>query len=34
VAEILRLVGLDRILLSHNAVNESHSGPMFECPAA
>jgi anti-anti-sigma factor len=34
VAEILALVGLDRILLSHNVVNESHSGPMFECTAA
>ncbi len=34
VAEILRLVGLDRILLSQNAVTRSHSGPCLECPAA
>jgi anti-anti-sigma regulatory factor len=34
VAEILSLVGLDRILLSHNAVERSHSGRCFECPAA
>ena len=34
VAEILRLVGLDLILLSHNVVRESHSGPLSECPAA
>ncbi len=34
VAEILRLVGLDRILLSQNAVKRSHSGPCLECPAA
>jgi anti-anti-sigma factor len=34
VAEILALVGLDRILLSHIVVAESHSGPIFERPAA
>ena len=34
VMEILALVGLDRILLSHNAVRDSHSGPQFERPAA
>ncbi len=34
VAEILRLVGLDRILVSQNAVTRSHSGPCLECPAA
>lgn len=33
VAEILALVGLDRILLSHNMIGESHSGPFFECTA-
>jgi anti-anti-sigma factor len=27
VAEMLALVGLNRILLSHNMVHESHSGP-------
>ena len=34
VAEILSLVGLDRILLSHNAVERSHSGDCFERHAA
>jgi anti-anti-sigma regulatory factor len=34
VAEILSLVGLDRILLSHNAVERSHSGRCLERPAA
>ena len=34
VAEILALVGLERILLSRNAGDKSHSGPLFECPAA
>ena len=34
VAEILSLVGLDRILLSHIAVESSHSDSCFERPAA
>lgn len=34
VAEILSLVGLERILSSRNAVRKSHPGPCFECPAA
>jgi anti-anti-sigma factor len=34
VAEILALVGLDRILLSHNAVPCPQSDPCFEIPAA
>jgi len=34
VAEILSLVGLDRILLSHNAVPCPQSDPCFEMPAA
>ena len=34
VAEILALVGLDRILLSHNAVPRSQSEPCFERSAA
>ena len=34
VAEILSLVGLERILLSRNADRKSYSGPCFECPAA
>ena len=34
VEEILKLVGLDRILLSQNAVCKSHSGNCFVCPAA
>jgi anti-anti-sigma factor len=34
VAEILALVGLERILESHNAVIKSHSGPRFEHHAA
>jgi len=34
VAGILALVGLDRILLSHNAVHLSQSDPCFERPAA
>lgn len=34
VAEILRLVGLERILLSRNADAGSHSEPCLECPAA
>ena len=34
VAEILTLVGLDRILLSQNAVVKSHSAPCCERPAA
>lgn len=34
VAEILSLVGLDQILLSHNAVERSHSGECFERTAA
>ena len=34
VAEILSLVGLDRILLSHNAEKRSHSGHCYERTAA
>jgi len=34
VAEILSIVGLDRILLSHNAGQISHSGSCVERPAA
>jgi anti-anti-sigma regulatory factor len=34
VAEILSLVGLDRILLSHNAEKRSHSGSCYERTAA
>jgi anti-anti-sigma factor len=34
VAEILTLVGLDRILLSHNAEIKSHSAVCCERPAA
>jgi len=34
VAEILALVGLDQILLSHNAVPCPQSDPCFEMPAA
>ena len=34
VAEILRLVGLDHILVSHNADLESHSGACYERSAA
>ncbi|MDR3749847.1 MAG: STAS domain-containing protein [Terracidiphilus sp.] len=34
VAEILALVGVDRILLSHNAVQIPHSGPRCELTAA
>jgi anti-anti-sigma regulatory factor len=34
VAEILRLVGLERILLSHNAAERSYSESCLECPAA
>jgi anti-anti-sigma factor len=34
VAEILALVGLERILVSHNAVTKSHSGPHFYRSAA
>ncbi len=34
VAEILALVGLDRILISHNAVPSPQSDPCFEIPAA
>jgi anti-anti-sigma factor len=34
VAEILSIVGLDRILLSHNAEKEPHFGPHIERPAA
>jgi anti-anti-sigma factor len=34
VAKILGLVGLDRILLSQNAVQDSHCGPSFERSAA
>lgn len=34
VTEILALVGLDRILLSQNAVQTPHSGDRCECPAA
>jgi len=34
VAEILELVGLDQILLSHNAVPCPQSDPCYEMPAA
>ena len=34
VAQILAVVGLDRILLSHNAVQNSHFGPRLRRPAA
>jgi anti-anti-sigma factor len=34
VAEILALVGLDKILLSHNTDNKSHSEQCLERPAA
>jgi anti-anti-sigma factor len=34
VAQILALVGLDRYLLSHNAVRSSHCGPSMQRPAA
>ena len=34
VAQILTMVGLDRFLLSHNAVQSSHYGPRMERPAA
>ncbi len=34
VAEVLALVGLERVLVSHNAVTESHSGSKFYRPAA
>jgi len=34
VLRILALVGLDRILMSQNAVHDSHSGPLLECTAA
>jgi anti-anti-sigma factor len=34
VAEILALVGLERILVSHNAVIKSHSAPLFLIHAA
>jgi len=34
VARILALVGLDRILMSQNAVQNSHSGPRIERTAA
>jgi anti-anti-sigma factor len=34
VAEILALVGLDRILESHNVMLNSQSGPQMERPAA
>lgn len=34
VAEILRLVGLDNILVSHNAVPGSHSGDCYRRSAA
>jgi anti-anti-sigma factor len=34
VLEILRLVGLDRILVSHNAVQCAHSSPRFARSAA
>lgn len=34
VAEILSLVGLDGILVSHDVVRASHSAPCFERPAA
>ena len=34
VAQILALVGLDRFLLSHNAVRSPHCGPGMRRPAA
>jgi anti-anti-sigma factor len=34
VTEILEIVGLDRILVSHNAVRNSYSGPQLQCRAA
>ena len=34
VLRILTLVGLDRILMSQNAVQDSQSGPLLECTAA
>jgi anti-anti-sigma factor len=34
VAEIIALVGLDRILISHNAVSSPHSEPCYTQPAA
>ncbi len=34
IAEILSLVGLDALLLSHNAVHGSQCGPLYERPAA
>jgi len=34
VAQILAMVGLDRFLVSHNAVQSSHYGSEFERPAA
>jgi anti-anti-sigma factor len=34
VAEVLRLCGLDRILISHNVVPESYSGRRMELSAA
>ena len=34
VAQILSVVGLDRFLLSHNAVRSSHCGPQMRRPAA
>jgi anti-anti-sigma factor len=34
IAEILALVGLEHILVSHNAVRGSHSEPCYERPAA
>jgi anti-anti-sigma factor len=34
VAQILAVVGLDRFLLSHNAVRSSHCGPQMRRPAA
>jgi anti-anti-sigma factor len=34
VAQILVVVGLDRFLLSHNAVRNSHCGPQTRRPAA
>jgi anti-anti-sigma factor len=34
VAQILSVVGLDRLLLSRNAVRNSHCGPQMRRPAA
>lgn len=34
VGQILALVGLDRFLLSHNAVRSSHCGPRMQRPVA